>query len=99
SGCKDANDVLRTFGAPELRECLDHAESFPLAGVFSVLDVSSRIRRLRDLGWEKGVSTGWDEVDQLYTVRPGEFTVITGMPNSGKSNWLDALLVNLACEH
>lgn len=97
--CKDANDVLRSFGAEVLLECLEHAESFPLAGVFTVSDNSARIRHLREHGWEKGVSTGWEEVDRFYTVRPGEFTVITGMPNSGKSNWLDALLVNLAREH
>ena len=35
-------------------------------------------------------------LDEYYTVRPGEFTVLTGIPNSGKSNWLDALNVNLA---
>lgn len=97
--CKDANDVLRSFGAAVLRECLDNAEAFPLAGVFTVMETSTRIRHLREHGWEKGVSTGWDEMDQFYTVRPGEFTVVTGMPNTGKSNWLDALLVNLARDH
>lgn len=99
SECKDANDVLRSFGPEVLRECIEHAELFPLAGVFDVSDLSDRIDHLYEHGWEKGVSTGWDEIDCCYTVRPGEFTVITGMPNSGKSNWLDALLVNLAREH
>jgi twinkle protein len=99
SDCKDANDVLRSFGPEVLRECLEHAEPYPLAGVFSVLDVSDRVRHLRKHGWEKGVSTGWDEVDRFYTVRPGEVTVVTGIPNSGKSNWVDALLINLASIH
>lgn len=27
---------------------------------------------------------------------PGEVTIVTGVPNSGKSEWLDALAVNLA---
>ena len=99
SDCKDANDVLRSFGPGVLRECLDNAQAFPLAGVFDVTDVSARIVTLYERGWERGVSTGWDDVDQYYTVRPGEFTVVTGMPNSGKSNWLDALLVNLAAIH
>lgn len=98
-GCKDANEVLVKHGADSLRKCLENAEPFPLAGVFEVEDLSSRIRNLYVNGWEKGVSTGWDEVDQLYTVRPGEFTVVTGIPNSGKSNWVDALLVNLARDH
>jgi twinkle protein len=29
-------------------------------------------------------------------VVPGEVTIVTGVPNSGKSEWLDALAINLA---
>lgn len=47
-------------------------------------------------GFPKGSSTGWASVDELYTVGTGQWTVITGTPNSGKSEWLDALMVNLA---
>lgn len=98
-GCKDANDVLVKYGAEVLRQCLDNAVPFPISGVFSVDDLSDRIDALYENGLELGVSTGWDSVDEFYTVRPGEFTVVTGMPNSGKSNWLDAMLVQLASLH
>lgn len=98
-GCKDANDVLVKYGAGLLKECLDHAQPFPLSGVFSVDDLSDRIDALYENGLERGVSTGWDSMDEFYTVRPGEFTVVTGMPNSGKSNWLDCMLVQLAAQH
>lgn len=47
-------------------------------------------------GFPKGSSTGWPSIDKLYTVGEGQWTVITGTPNSGKSEWLDALMVNLA---
>ena len=97
--CKDANDVLRSYGAGVLRECIEAAEAFPISGVFEAEDFGDRIRSLFVNGWEKGVATGWEELDEHYTVRPGEFTVVTGIPNSGKSNWLDALLVNLAIQH
>lgn len=29
-------------------------------------------------------------------VVPGELSIVTGVPNSGKSEWIDALLCNLA---
>lgn len=48
---------------------------------------------------EKGVSTGWNDLDEFFTVKQSEFTVITGMPSHGKSEWLDALCVNLALNH
>jgi twinkle protein len=94
--CKDANDVLKLHGASALADCIKAAVPLPIEGVFTVLDLSEKIHHLYENGWEKGVETGWAELDRFYTVRPGEFTVITGMPNSGKSNWLDALIVNLA---
>jgi twinkle protein len=98
-GCKDANDVLTKRGAAALRSCLDEAQPFPITGVFDVLDLSDEIDQLYLSGWEKGFSTSWEDVDQFYTVRPGEFTVVTGIPNSGKSNWVDDLVVNLAETH
>lgn len=98
-GCKDANEVLIQNGAQVVIECIMNAQPYPLAGVFEVLDVSDRIDHLYEHGWEKGVSTGWESLDKHYTVRPGEFTVVTGIPNSGKSNWLDALIMNLARNH
>jgi hypothetical protein len=30
---------------------------------------------------------------------PGELTIVTGLSNSGKSEWLDALTVNLARQY
>ena len=30
---------------------------------------------------------------------PGELTIVTGVPNSGKSEWIDALLANLTELH
>lgn len=50
-------------------------------------------------GFSKGLSTGWLAMDPFFTVRHGEFTVITGIPGHGKSSWLDNLLINLARQH
>jgi len=44
----------------------------------------------------RGASTGWEAVDEHYRVVPGELTVVTGIPGSGKSEWLLSLLCNLA---
>lgn len=47
-------------------------------------------------GYPKGSSTGWPSLDNFYTVGLGQWTLVTGTPNSGKSEWLDALMINLA---
>lgn len=55
---------------------------------------------VRDLhkagGLPKGDLPGWKCVDDLYSVAQGQWTLITGTPGSGKSEWLDAVMVNLA---
>jgi twinkle protein len=59
-------------------------------------DICERGLRLYDEGLPRGSSTGWRGLDELYTVGTGQWTLITGIPHSGKSEWLDALMVNLA---
>lgn len=58
-------------------------------------DLLARVQQLWRDGLPPGDRTGWPSLDKLYTVMPGQLTVVTGWPSSGKSEWLDALLVNL----
>lgn len=61
----------------------------------TALALRRRLRELYDAGLVRGDSTGWNSVDALYTVAPGLVTVVTGWPGSGKSEWVDALAMNL----
>lgn len=49
-------------------------------------------------GEERGVSTGWYNLDQFYRVKKGELCIVTGVPSHGKSEFVDALMMNLAVE-
>ncbi|KAI4299773.1 hypothetical protein L6164_033200 [Bauhinia variegata] len=94
---KDANEVLMYLGPYALKEVIENAELYPIRGLFKFGDYFDEIDAYyhRKLGYEFGVSTGWSDLDELYNVVPGELTIITGVPNSGKSEWIDALLCNL----
>jgi twinkle protein len=59
-------------------------------------DCQNDVLELYRQGLPKGESTGWVSVDKHYTVLPGMLTVVTGWPGSGKSEWVDALTMNLA---
>jgi twinkle protein len=98
-GCKDANEVLLRHGPERLRSCLECAKPYPLEGIILVQDVAEDVVQLYREGMRGGLSTGWGCVDRHYTVRPGELTIVTGIPSHGKSQFLDALAVNLAREH
>jgi len=95
-GVKDANEMLMKHGAEDLRWVIENAEPFPIQGVVEVNDKRDEVVRLYQKGFERGSNTGWFSLDKFYTVRPGEFTAVTGIPSSGKSAWIDCLLVNLA---
>lgn len=97
-GCKDANDVLVKKGKDALVEVLKSARDYPIDGIFKIADIEKQIDTLYSGRSPKGESTGWNGVDQYYTVRQGELTIITGIPGHGKSEWEDALMVNMALQ-
>lgn len=98
-GCKDANEVLMKYGIEGVKWFMEGAKPFPIAGIFSVMDITERVLFLYENGQPRGKTTGWRNLDDHYTVREGEWTVITGIPGHGKSEFLDALMVNLARNH
>jgi len=95
-GCKDANDVLIKHGEGALRTCIADAATIPLEGVVEAKDLLESCRTYYRLGSHRGVKTGWPSVDAVYTVKPGQLTIVGGYPGSGKSEWLDNLILNLA---
>ena len=97
--CKDANEVLLKYGAEFLRLCLEQARPFPVQDVIEPIHLTARIMDRYAHAPTRGLSTGWDSVDDYYTVEPGQLTIVTGIPSSGKSEVLDALMLNMAAEH
>lgn len=53
------------------------------------------VERLWVAGLPPGDKTGWPSVDAYYTICPGQLSIVTGWPGAGKSEWLDALTINL----
>jgi len=98
-GCKDANDILKNKGKEVLRTVLSKAKPFPVEGIISPVDCLPEILHEYSSGVEGGESTGWKLLDELYTVKVGEMTIITGIPGAGKSNFIDALCMNLILKH
>ena len=98
-GFKDANEVLVKLGADVVKRCVDDAQPVPLVGVFSARDFARGFLSMYERGAPSGHSTGWPNVDEFYRVQPGQLTIITGIPGHGKSEFVDALLVNCARLH
>ena len=67
-----------------------------LQGVYKASDYADLVYSDYLTGITPGDPAGWISLDEYYTVKRGQWTVITGIPNHGKSTWLDNVLVNLA---
>lgn len=96
---KDLNEVhlddpSQTLGA--VQEVLDKATAYPISGISDAGAFYDRLNDLYNKGTGKGFSTGYSSVDEIYTVAPAQLTVVTGYPSSGKSNFIDQIMVNLA---
>ena len=99
-GCKDANDVLQRYGPEALQQCLDTASPWPIRGQIRFQDLAQDLDLLYEHGLENaGVTPGWFSLEPYYRVKPGDVTVVTGQPQMGKSQWMSALIVNLAMHH
>lgn len=98
-GCKDANDVLMLHGPITLSERIAAAEPVPIVGVFGADDFADDFLRMYDEGMPRGLTTGWECVDECWRVQAGQLLVVTGIPGHGKSEWVDALCCNLAQDH
>lgn len=98
TGGKDANDVLLTQGADGLKEQVDHAEPWPVEGLYDAVHFEQNVLDLYKKGIGRGASVGYANVDELYSVVEGQVTIVTGIPSSGKSEFIDQIMVNMACD-
>jgi twinkle protein len=99
---KDLNEVLLDDDptlddrpANLIHKIIDSAEPYPIEGLLTANNFAERLNDLYSSGTGKGVSTGYDSVDNIYTVAPSQMTVVTGYPSSGKSNFVDQMMVNI----
>jgi twinkle protein len=89
------NDPTRT-PKERLEEIINAAAPYPISGLSQADTYEERLNDLYNRGTGKGFSTGYPSVDEVYTIAPAQLTVVTGYPSSGKSNFIDQVMVNLA---
>ena len=95
---KDLNEVMLD-DPTKLGALLASAVPYPVSGISDAGSYYERLNELYTKGTGKGYSTGYTSVDEIYTVAPAQLTVVTGYPSSGKSNFVDQIMVNLADKH
>jgi twinkle protein len=90
--CKDANEYMVKHGKFDLANLIETAKPVPLEGVFTGDQMFAELSDLYAKGLPPGEKIGIPEFDELLTFTHGQLTVITGIPNHGKSDFLDQII-------
>lgn len=97
--CKDANEHLQRHGAESLRIAVEQAQEVPLEGICTVDDLSGEFQAIYQNGLGPGADTGWAEFDAHCTFELNRLAIVTGVPGSGKSEFIDELVLRLCLRH
>jgi len=98
-GCKDTNEVLLKLGADAVRKMYSEAYQLPIEGIVSGEDLENDIIDIYENGYPKGVEVGYRDFDNHITWLEGQLTLWTGIPGSGKSEFIDQVMVRLSARH
>lgn len=94
-GCKDANEHLMKYGRDSLLKCLADAPEIKLEGVFTVSDFETSLDAIFEYGLQKGVTVGHENFDRLCSFETKRLCIVTGIPGSGKSEFIDEITERL----
>lgn len=90
-GAKDANEFLVANGSEALRACYDAAEPLPLENVNTLDNISDELEEFFFEGAKPGFQIGLPEFDSVFSTYTSQFIVVTGVPGSGKSDFIDMM--------
>lgn len=98
-GIKDGNELLIASGVDGLHKAVKDSQPWPIDGIHSPSEYTSSIVRLHANGFPRGSKLGVPAVDDLYNLAPSTLTILTGVPGTGKSTFLNWVMACLAVKH
>ena len=93
--CKDANEYLIKYGGPALQDAITTAVPIPTKGIVTVDHLYNDIRDLYVNGTEPGRALG-ECFDNNIKWETGRLAVVTGIPSSGKSEFIDYIVTKMS---
>ena len=93
NGSKDANDFLLEHGADKLKSAIHTAKQVPLENVSTLYDIEDELKDFVKNGFKPGFQVGLKNFDDIFSTYTGQFITVTGIPSSGKSDFVDQMVV------
>jgi len=93
NGNKDANDFLLEHGADALKNAVYNSRPVPLENVSTLKDIEDELKDFVKNGFKPGFQVGLNNFDKIFSTYTGQFITVTGIPSSGKSDFVDQMVV------
>jgi twinkle protein len=93
NGNKDANEFLIEHGADKLKSAIHAAKQVPLENVTTLYDIQDELKDFVQNGFKPGYQVGLENFDKIFSTYTGQFITVTGIPSSGKSDFVDQMVV------
>ena len=93
NGNKDANEFLIEHGADKLKTVINAAKQVPLENVSTLYDIEDELKDFVKNGFKPGFQIGLKNFDDIFSTYTGQFITVTGIPSSGKSDFVDQMVV------
>jgi twinkle protein len=97
--CKDANEYLLKHGKEKLAGLLNDAKQVPIENIQTLKDFEYDLDDFWLNGSPKGYLTGIENVDKNYSFEFGQYTLMVGTPQSGKSELVDSMCIGYALKY
>ena len=91
--CKDANEYLIKYGKEALSQRISRSKPVPLENVTTFRDIEDEVTDFVRNGFKPGFQVGLDNFDSIFSTYTGQFITVTGIPSSGKSDFVDQMIV------
>lgn len=91
--CKDANEYLIKHGKDKLTARITGAKPVPLENVTTFRDVEDEVTDFVRNGFKPGFQIGLQNFDDIFSTYTGQFITVTGIPSSGKSDFVDQMVI------
>ena len=90
---KDANEFLISNGRSMLHSIIDKAKPVPIENVVTLKDINEELEEFIYEGFKPGYQIGLNNFDSIFSTYTGQFITVTGVPSSGKSDFVDRMVV------
>jgi len=91
--CKDANEYLIKHGKENLFSKISKAKPVPLENVTTFKDIEGEVTDFVQHGFKPGYQIGLQNFDRIFSTYTGQFITVTGIPSSGKSDFVDQMVI------